>query len=216
LTAISEVLYRGPKITQASQALIVLHGRGGTAQGMLDLSDQLCDQHFYIAAPQATHHVWYPYNFMEEEERNEPDLSLSIQAVKELIDQTAKHIPKQRIFIVGFSQGACLTLEVATRHAQPYGGIVAFTGGLIGKTVDESKYRGDFRGTKVFISDGDDDPYVPLIRVEESQALMEKLNAHVTVKVYKGRAHTISEEEIKFVRKNITLKEQTYSSPGAP
>jgi phospholipase/carboxylesterase len=211
LTAISEVLYGGLAVTQASKALILLHGRGGTAQGILELADQLCDHHFYVAAPQATDHYWYPVHFMEEDKRNEPHLSLSIQAINALIDQIAKHIPKDRIFIAGFSQGACLTLEVATRSAQLYGGIIAFTGGLIGKTVDASKYRGDFKGTKVFISDGDSDPYVPLIRVEESQALMEKLGARVTLKIYERRAHTITEDELKFVRDNITLKERAGS-----
>lgn len=203
MKAISEVLHQGPLITKASKALILLHGRGGTARSILGLVDRICDDDFYIAAPQATHNSWYPYSFMEEEERNEPHLSLSIKEVKELIDQTAKYIPKQRIFIAGFSQGACLTLEVAARFAVQYGGIVAFTGGLIGKTVDESRYQGDFKGTKVFISDGDCDPHIPLIRAEQSKELMEKLGANVTLKVYEGRPHTISEDEIKFVKENI-------------
>lgn len=204
MKAISEVLHQGPLIIKASKALILLHGRGGTARSILSLADRICDNDFYIAAPQATHNTWYPYSFMEEEERNEPHLSLSIKEIKDLIDQTAKYIPKQRIFIAGFSQGACLALEVATRFAVQYGGIIAFTGGLIGKTVDENKYQGDFRGTKVFISDGDCDPHIPLIRAEQSKELMERLGANVTLKVYEGRLHTIIEDEIKFVKENIT------------
>lgn len=203
MTAISEVLHKGSLITKASKALILLHGRGGTARSILGLADRICDNDFYIAAPQATHHTWYPYSFMEEEERNEPHLSLSIKEVKDLIDQTAKYIPKERIFIAGFSQGACLALEVATQFAVRYGGIVAFTGGLIGKTLDENKYRGNFEGTKVFISDGNCDPHIPLTRVVETKELMEKLGANVSLKVYEGRPHTIIEDEITFVKENI-------------
>lgn len=203
MTAFSEILHQGPLLPNASKGLILLHGRGGTAKSILGLADKICDNDFYIAAPQANHNTWYPYSFMEEEERNEPYLSLSIKEVKDLIDQTAKHIPKQKIFIAGFSQGACLALEVAARFAVEYGGIVAFTGGLIGKTINENKYQGDFRGTKVFISDGNFDPHIPLIRAEQSKELMEKLGANVTLKIYEGRAHTIIEDEIKFVKKNI-------------
>lgn len=203
MTAISQILNKGSLITKASKALILLHGRGGTAHDILSLSDRICDDTFYITAPQATHNTWYPYSFMEEEERNEPYLSLSVKEIKNLIDEIAKYIPKQRIFIAGFSQGACLALEVATRFAIQYGGIVAFTGGLIGKTVDERKYQGNFVGTKVFISDGDDDPHVPLVRAIQSKTLMEKLGANVTLKVYEGRPHTIVEDEILFVKENI-------------
>lgn len=203
MTAISEVLHQGPVINKASKALILLHGRGGTARSILSLADRLCDKDFYIAVPQATHNTWYPYSFIEDEKRNEPYLSSSIQEVKELIDQTAKYIPRERIFLAGFSQGACLALEVATRFAQQYGGIVAFTGGLIGKTIDESKYQGNFKGTKVFISDGDHDPHIPLQRAVQSKELMEKLGADVTLKVYEGRPHAIIEDEITFVKENI-------------
>lgn len=203
MKAISEVLYQGPLISKASKALILLHGRGGTARSILGLADRICSDNFYIAAPQATHNTWYPHSFMEEEERNEPYLSLSVKEIKDLIDQTANYIPKQRIFIAGFSQGACLALEVTTRFAVQYGGIVAFTGGLIGKTIDESKYQGNFSGTKVFISDGDYDPHIPLVRAVQSKELMEKLGANVTLKVYEGRPHIIVEDEIKFVKENV-------------
>lgn len=205
MKAISEVLYRGPLITKASKAIILLHGRGGTAHSMLSLVDRLCDTDFYVAAPQATNGTWYPYSFMAEEKSNEPYLSASVKDVNELIAQTAQHIPKDRIFILGFSQGACLALEVTTRWAAKYAGIIAFTGGLIGSVIDESKYQGDFGGTHVFISDGDSDPHIPLIRAEESKKVMEKLGANVTLKVYEGRSHTIIEDEIKFVKEKIML-----------
>lgn len=190
-------------ITKASKALILLHGRGGTAQNILSLVDRICDHDFYIAAPQATNHIWYPNSFMEDEKLNEPYLSLSVKEIKDLIDQTAKHIPRDQIFIAGFSQGACLALEVSTRFAAEYGGIIAFTGGLIGSRIDLEKYRGDIEGTRVFISNGDHDPYIPLTRSKQSKELMEKLGAQVTLKVYEGRPHTITDDELKFVKKTI-------------
>lgn len=209
MTAISEILYQGPLITKASKALILLHGRGGTARGILSLADRIGNDDFYVAAPQAAYNTWYPYSFMEEENRNEPFLSFSIKEIKDLIDQTANYIPSRKIFIAGFSQGACLALEVAARFALNYGGIIAFTGGLIGRTIDETKYQGNFEKTKVFISDGDDDPHIPLIRARQSKEMMEKLGADVTLKVYNGRPHTITDDEIKFVRENIVNIDQS-------
>jgi phospholipase/carboxylesterase len=200
--AFDEVLHQGPLITKASKALILLHGRGGTARSILSLADTF-DDHFYVAAPQAPNNTWYPYSFMEDENLNEPFLSSSINSVKDLIDETAKYIPMDQIYIMGFSQGACLTLEVTSRFAEKYGGVIAFTGGLIGSTINEKKYHGNFEGTKVFIGNSDQDPHVPLVRSEQSKELMEKLGADVTLKVYKGMAHTINEDEINWVKKNI-------------
>lgn len=203
MKAITEVLYQGPSLAKASKAAIFLHGRGGSAEGMLSLADRLCDSDFYVAIPQAADHTWYPQSFMAENKLNEPYLSNSIKEVHALIEQTSQHLPKQKIFIVGFSQGACLALEVTTRFAAKFGGIVAFTGGLIGSTIDESKYHGDFKGTKTFISNGDQDPHIPLIRSQQSQKVMESHGAHVTLKVYPGRPHTITEDEIEFVKKHV-------------
>lgn len=205
MSSFSEVLHQGPLITKASKALILLHGRGGTARGILELADRTCDDNFYIAAPQAANGSWYPYSCMAEERLNEPYLSTSIQSIKDLIDQTATQISKDHIYIMGFSQGACLALEVATRFAAKYGGVVAFTGGLIGSTIDEKKYQGNFEGTPVFIGNGDQDPHVPLARSQQSKDLMEKLGAHVTLQVYNGRPHTISEAEILWVRQDIMI-----------
>ncbi|CRX37938.1 alpha/beta hydrolase [Estrella lausannensis] len=203
---IKNVLHRGPPASDASGALILLHGRGGTARGILSLSELLCGDDYYIAAPQAVGNVWYPHSFLEDETFNEPYLSQSISGIQELIEETASHMLKNRIFIAGFSQGACLALEVTARSATLYGGIIAFTGGLIGKEVRENRYRGDFKGTKVFISNGDHDSHIPLRRSQESKTLMEKLGALVTLKIYEGRDHTIVEDEIKSVK-------ETFFSP---
>lgn len=205
MNAISEILHHGALITKASKALLILHGRGGTAKSMLGLAEMLCDSQYYIAAPQAMNNIWYPHSFMEKESLNEPNLSQSIQEIHNLIEDTAKHISRDQIFIAGFSQGACLSLEVSSRFATKYGGIAAFTGGLIGYEINESKYHGNFEGTKVFISNGDHDPFIPLKRSEESKVLMDKLGARVTLKVYEGRPHTVTEDEIQFVKTHILL-----------
>lgn len=197
------IVEQGRPLNKASKALILLHGRGGTAVDILKLANEFCDDTFYVASPQATHHTWYPYSFMAEEKSNEPWLSSAVDTVKRLIEETALHIPRSHIYLMGFSQGACLALEVSTRDAVRYGGVVAFTGGLIGKTLDENKYHGNFEGTKVFIGNSDNDPHVPLARSEQSKDIMQKLGADVTLKVYHNMGHTINEDEIAWVKKHI-------------
>lgn len=203
MTTISEIFHQGPSINKASKAAILLHGRGGSAQHMLRLANKLCNEKYSIIAPQAAGRSWYPQSFLAEETQNEPYLSLSVASIKDLIDQIAKHLPKEQIFIIGFSQGACLALEVSARFPAHYGGIIAFTGGLIGKVIDEKKYQGKFEGAKVYMSNGDQDPHVPLIRSQQSKELMEKLGAQVTLQIFKGRAHTISDEEVRWVKANM-------------
>jgi phospholipase/carboxylesterase len=199
----TEILHSGSPLSKASKALILLHGRGATAEGILSLADVFCDESYYVAAPQAPDRTWYPYSFMEEEKLNEPWLSLSIEIVRKLIDETARHILQHQIYLMGFSQGACLALEVSARFAAKFGGVIAFSGGLIGNVIDERKYHGHFQGTKVFIGTSDKDPHVPVIRAEESKEMMEKRGANATLIVYKGMGHTITQEEIDWVKQNI-------------
>lgn len=203
--AIVEVLHQGPLIHKASRALILLHGRGGTAQGMRGLADLLVSKDTYVAIPQAENNTWYPYGFMEQEQLNEPFLSESIQSIKNLIASLEEHISKQHICLVGFSQGACLALEVAARFATKYAGVIAFTGGLIGPHIIENKYHGNFEKTKVFIGNSDQDPHVPLIRSEQSKKQLETMGAEVTLNVYPGMSHTINSEEIQWVKNNIFI-----------
>ena len=198
-----KIVEQGLPLNKASKALILLHGRGGTAMDILGLAQDFCDQTFYIAAPQATNNSWYPYSFMAEEKTNEPWLSSALKFVERLIDETSHHIPRSQIYIMGFSQGACMALEVTTRHAAHYGGVIAFTGGLIGSILNEEKYHGNFEGTKVFIGNSDRDPHVPLIRSEQTKDIMKKLGADVTLKVYQGMGHTINDDEINWVKENI-------------
>lgn len=197
------ILTQGPSVEKASKALILLHGRGGTAREILNLASEFCDESFYVAAPQATNNSWYPLSFMAEERLNEPWLSSSVEVVRRLIEETSVHIPKNKIFVMGFSQGACLTLESTSRFATQYGGIVAFTGGLIGHTLHSNKYKGNFGGTKVFIGNSDKDPHVPLERSQQTKILMEKMGAQVSLKVYPGMSHTVNQDEIESVNQFI-------------
>lgn len=202
---IKTILTQGQPLEKASKALILLHGRGGTAQNILSLADEFCDDRYFIAAPQALNHIWYPQTFMAEEQANEPWLSASISEIKQLIDNTAKVIPLDQIYLMGFSQGACIALELSARFAAKYGGIIAFTGGLIGRTINENKYQGNFEGTKVFIGTSENDPHIPLERAIESQKIMEKLGAEATLISYKGSTHTITKEEIEWVKAHIMI-----------
>jgi phospholipase/carboxylesterase len=134
------------------------------------------------------------------EAQNEPWLSSAVATVKRLIDEIAEKIPAGSIYIMGFSQGACLALEVTSRYAARYAGVAAFTGGLIGDQVNPEKYGGDFAGTPVFIGTSDVDPHVPVRRSEESRDIMQGLGAEVTLKIYPGMPHTIVPDEIETVR----------------
>ncbi|HMN88378.1 MAG TPA: dienelactone hydrolase family protein [Saprospiraceae bacterium] len=194
------ILEKGKPIHQASKAIILLHGRGGSAHDIIALADEFCDESFYIAAPQASNHTWYPYSFLAPANQNEPWLSSAIAIVNQLIDETAKEIGIEQVYLMGFSQGACLTLEVAARNAKPFAGVVAFTGGLIGDSLIVSNYKGNFGGSKIFIGNSNIDPHVPLARSEESKIILEQLGADVTLKVYPNMPHTIIADEINTVK----------------
>lgn len=192
-----DVFAAGAPLGESDKVLILLHGRGAIAQGMADLIDPLDAGEFTVLAPQATGNTWYPYSFLAPREENEPWLSSALNLLRGLTEEIErKGIPSNHIYLLGFSQGACLTLEYVARHAKRWGGVMAFTGGLIGDQLDPRNYAGDFQGTPVFIGTGDPDPHVPVERVHESAALLKEMQAQVTVQVYKNRPHTISADEI--------------------
>ncbi|MCE7063785.1 alpha/beta hydrolase [Dyadobacter sp. CY326] len=199
-----QVITSGKPVSEAKKAIIMLHGRGGSADDIASLSRVLNINEMAIFAPQATNSSWYPYSFMAPTVQNQPALDSALNIVDQVVkDIEAAGISAENIYFAGFSQGACLTLEYTTRNAKRYGGIIAFTGGLIGQELDEANYDGDFAGTPVFISTGDPDPHVPVSRVKESIAILERLNAFVTFAIYPGRQHTISSPEIQLANKNI-------------
>jgi phospholipase/carboxylesterase len=194
----------GKPANQAKAALVMIHGRGGTAANIVGLARELEVNDFAIYAPQATNNTWYPYSFMAPEAQNQPALDLAIESIDALVKQIESDgIPADKIYFLGFSQGACLTLDYVGRNAKRYGGVVAYTGGLIGEQIINQRYSGDFKNTPVLITTGDPDPHVPLNRVEESVAVLKGLSADITLKVYKGRPHTISQQEIELANSII-------------
>lgn len=194
----------GRNIQGARKALIMVHGRGATAESILSLSDLLQVNEFALVAPRATNNTWYPYSFMADPAQNEPWLSSALDTLKELVDDlNGRGIASGNIYFLGFSQGASLSLEFVARNAARYGGIVAFTGGLIGDKIYRENYTGDFEGTPVFIGTSDPDPHVPLQRVNETVDILRAMHATVTEKIYRYMGHTINQEEIELANKLI-------------
>ena len=191
------IVTAGVAIEQAKKALIMIHGRGGSAEDILSLATHLQVKDFALLAPQATGNTWYPYSFMVPPVQNEPWLSSALSLLKAVVgDVTEQGIAVENIYFLGFSQGACLTLEFVTRNAQRYGGVTAFTGGLIGDKIYPENYSGDFAGTPVFIGSSNPDPHVPVERVYATSNILKAMHADVTEKVYNNMGHTINQDEI--------------------
>lgn len=197
----------GKNLQEAAKVLIVLHGRGGNSRDIIALSDHLTVKDYALLAPQATSNTWYPYSFMAPLNQNEPWLSSALDLLKEIVDDLkGKGFNTEDIYFMGFSQGACLTLEFVTRNAAKYGGVAAFTGGLIGDKIYAEHYSGDFDGTPIFIGTGNPDSHVPVGRVHETAEILEKMKANVIVEVYDNRPHTISQDEIERANKYVFSK----------
>jgi phospholipase/carboxylesterase len=198
------IITAGTSLANAKGALVLLHGRGGTAGNILSLIDEFKLQDVSILAPQATHQSWYPHSFMVPVADNQPALDSALEIIGDIVkDIIAAGIPAEKIYFAGFSQGACLTLEFIERNAKRYGGTVAFTGGLIGQQINSGNYKGIFDATPVLITTGDPDPHVPLQRVLESADVLKAMDAIVTVEAYKGRPHTITQPEIDLANRLI-------------
>lgn len=199
----------GKKLEEANKVLIMLHGRGAPAEDILGLAAHLDVNDFALLAPQATNFTWYPYSFLAPLQRNEPWLSSALDNLYDLVnDITTAGIDHQNIFFTGFSQGACLTLEFVTRNAQRWGGVAAFTGGLIGDKIYRENYRGDFQATPVFIGSSDPDPHIPVERVHETTSILKLMNASVTEKIYPNLGHTIAEDEIRLANALVFVSGQ--------
>lgn len=191
------IITAGKELSADNKVLIMIHGRGGSAEDILSLSSYLDVQDFTLLAPQATGHSWYPYSFLMPPTQNEPWLSSALGLLRETVDDLiASGITRENIFFLGFSQGACLTLEFVTRNANRYGGVIAFTGGLIGDKIYNENYHGDFKQTPVFIGSSNPDPHIPLERVHESTTILKAMNALVIEKIYPNMGHTINQDEI--------------------
>ena len=199
-----KVFTAGKSISEAKKVLVMLHGRGAFAEDILSLAGYFNLQDYALLAPQATNNTWYPFSFLMPPQQNEPWLSSALNILSEVVSDINKDgIAADNIYFLGFSQGACLTLEFVTRNARKWGGVVAFTGGLIGDKIYDENYTGDFLNTPVFIGSSDPDPHVPVERVHASTGILKSRHADVTTKIYPNMGHTINKDEIEQVNNLI-------------
>lgn len=199
-----QIVTGGFDAARAKAAMILIHGRGATADSILSLADEFHETGIYYIAPQAAQYQWYPYSFLAPVEKNEPGLSSGLQVLFDLIcDLREKGFPKEKIMILGFSQGACLAAEFVARHPGKYGAVFVLSGGLIGDTVSADNYSGSLDETPLFMGCSDVDPHIPVERVHKSAEILSEMGADVTKKIYPGMLHTVNMDEIDQVRKII-------------
>lgn len=197
---VSKVLLAGEDLAKAKAAMIMVHGRGATAESILDLSQYIWFDGVSYVAPQANGNVWYPYSFLMPLEQNEPGLSSGLQIITDIVEQViASGIPEQKIMLLGFSQGASLSLEWTARTARNIAAVFGLSGGLIGPEGTKRDYKGSFRNTTVFVGCSDVDFHIPKERVIESSDVFKKMNANVTIKLYPNLAHTVNDDELLFI-----------------
>lgn len=194
----------GAALGAASRAMILLHGRGATAESILELAEELAHPDYHYVAPQAAGHSWYPQRFLAPVERNEPYLSSALARLGAEVDRLGRSgIPPERVFLVGFSQGACLALEFAARNPRRYAGVAALSGALIGDPAVPRTDSGSLEGTPILLGCSDFDPHIPQRRVEESAAILEGRGAGVTLSIFPGLGHAVNEEELEWVRRRL-------------
>lgn len=202
----SNWIQTGLSLSESKKALILLHGRGASAESILSLTSYLDLADFSVFAPQAAQRTWYPYGFMASDQGNLSALNSSLLQVSLLFQFLIENgkAPEQ-IYVMGFSQGACLSLEFTARNAQKFGGVVAFTGGLIGEKLEEKKYKGDFQGTPILLSSSAHDMHVPAQRIHDSAQLLQKMGAEVSLSLFEDELHTIRPEELTWVNQRFFL-----------
>ena len=191
----------GEPLGKAKAAMLLVHGRGASAEDILTLTGELAQPGIAYLAPQATENTWYPNPFHAPLASNEPWLTSALASLAEVLALIGDAgIPPERTVLLGFSQGACLTLEFAARNARRYGGLVGFSGALIGPDDTPREYPGSLAGTPVFLGCSDVDPHVPKERVLQAAEALGRLGGDLTVRLYAGMDHTINQDEIGFVR----------------
>lgn len=195
------ILSIGESLDKAKAAMVMVHGRGATAESILELAADLPQPGFIYLAPQAAQDEWYPNSFLAPIASNEPGLSSALAVIASLLAQlTEAGIPPERTILLGFSQGACLSLEFAARNARRYGGVVGLSGGLIGPDGTPRNYAGSLEGTPIFLGCSDRDFHIPKERVEYSAEVLERLGADVTMRLYPRMGHIVNRDEIRFVQ----------------
>lgn len=188
-----EVLEAGKDLQEAEKAVIMLHGRGATAHSIIQLHRQLPEAAYL--APQAASREWYPESFMKLRGRNQPHLDSALRKVDTLVERATSAVGRENVFLLGFSQGACLASEYLAANTDKYGGLFALSGGLIGKEV--RSFSGDLRETPVFLGCAENDPHIPLERVNETEKVFNELNTDVEKHIFEGSQHGIIDYEIE-------------------
>jgi predicted esterase len=198
----------GTPLAEARAAVVMVHGRGATAESILTLAPALAMDGVAFLAPQAGGgtNQWYPLGFMAPIERNEPGITSGMRAIARVLDTVAAAgVPPERTLLLGFSQGACLATEFAARHARRYGGVAGLSGGLIGPDGTPRDYPGSLDGTPVFLGCSDVDGHIPAARVRESADVLRRLGGEVTMRLYPGMGHLVNEDEIAEVRAMLAV-----------
>lgn len=188
-------------LNQAAGAVIAMHGRGRDPEDILQVCRRIGQNNLSWLAPAAHENTWYPQSFMADIADNEPFLSWTLERIDTLVDEVTGHgIPPDRTVLLGFSQGACAVAEYAARNARRYGGVILFTGGLIGPPGSQWNYEGDFAGTPAFIGGSDEDDWVPAVRMRETRDVLQSMGAQILEYFYSGREHIVSDEEVDAAR----------------
>jgi predicted esterase len=211
--ASAPVLATGVPLPDAGLAIVLVHGRGASAESMLSFATELPTDGAALLAPHAAGNAWYPFSFLEPIERNEPWLSSALRLLGRIVSDVDTDGPgRLRTVLVGFSQGACLVLEFVARHPARYGTVAGLSGGLIGPPGTPRDYAGSFDGTPVFLGCGDRDPHVPVERVDETASAMKRMGADVDERIYPEMGHTVNADEIARVSELIELVTSNESS----
>ena len=207
----SKILIEGKDVDKAAAAMIMIHGRGATAESILDISQYFTVENISYIAPQANGGTWYPFSFLMPVEQNEPGVTSGLQRISEIVDHTiASGISEQKIMLLGFSQGACLSLEWTARSNKNIGAVFGLSGGLIGPNGLQRNYSGTLENTSVFLGCSDVDFHIPKERVIESADIFKKLNAAVTLKLYPNMDHTVNDDEIDQINSIMKKIMKTY------
>lgn len=197
----NNIVTAGKPLDEAAKVMVMVHGRGGSAQDMLSLSQYIQADGFAFVAPQAQDNTWYPYSFLRPVDENEPYLSSALQVLVSLRArlQSDYNFKLPQIYWLGFSQGACLMLEFIARNAMEYGGVFGLSGGLIGPPGSPRSYNGSFSNMPLFLGCSDRDSHIPKERVLESENVFRDMGADVTAKLYPNFPHSINEDELNIV-----------------
>jgi len=195
------VVQRGAAWAHARLAVILLHGRGGAPEDLLELAEEWNLPDIAYLAPSAAGRTWYPESFLAPIDRNEPWLTSALRAVERVLGEIEQHgVPADRVVILGFSQGGCLGLEFAARHARRYAGVVGLSAGVIGPPGMPRAYEGSLAGTPTFLGCSDTDPHIPLFRVHESAEVFRRLDAVVDERIYSDMGHSVNHDEVEAVK----------------